>query len=731
MSGSGEGGSTVVADPSGSVWRRWDPHVHMPGTLRSNEFGTTTLAEALDALSATTPPIVAAGVTDYCTTQGFRLAYDAWKSGSGAGIEFLFPNVELRLEVPTAKKGLALNLHLICAPSQVNELDQFLGQLTFPFGGSEYSCSKDGLVSLGRSFSGTPGMDEQAALRIGAEQFKVTFSELRKNYESSRWARENCLVAVAGGRDDGTSGLRTDDSAFDGLRQSIERLAHIIFSSSSQQRDFWIGRGAASLDELASTYGGVKACLHGSDAHEKVKLGKPDGDRFCWLKGDATYDTLRLACLAPETRVSIGSQPPNEGFSHGRIASVTVGGGSSFIGGTIPVNPGLVAIIGARGSGKTALADIIAVGAGSAEPFADPKSFVHRAGHLLNESTVSVAWTHGETTSHDFSPPDELEEPFGRGVRYLSQQFVERLCSSDGVTADLLAEIERVVFDAFPPDRRLGTTSFQELLRLRLAPAKEARRAQAVAIKEIGDDIADQHVLGNGRDRKTADRAAQQKLLEQTEVQITELVKQGSKGDATRLTEVGEALEHQRTRYQAVDLQIRSLEALRDRVASARATSFPRFQATLRDENRAARFKDEDWESFTVDFVGDVDNLVISALQSAQSAAVNIAGAASTGETILPPLDGVSVELLKTKSISELTAEQLRLQTLVGLDARRTSQLKAASQRQSAQRNRLNKLDEEIALADGSSQRIVELSATRTSHYAAVLRGTAPREATT
>jgi ABC-type lipoprotein export system ATPase subunit len=32
---------------------------------------------------------------------------------------------------------------------------------------------------------------------------------------------------------------------------------------------------------------------------------------------------------------------------------------------TIPLNPGLVAIIGARGSGKTALADMIAAGCDS------------------------------------------------------------------------------------------------------------------------------------------------------------------------------------------------------------------------------------------------------------------------------------------------------------------------------------------------------------------------------
>src|SRR3546814_14319470 len=59
---------------------------------------------------------------------------------------------------------------------------------------------------------------------------------------------------------------------------------------------------------------------------------------------------------------------------------------------TIPLNPGLVAIIGARGSGKTALADMIAAGCDSipddawkADEWANP-SFLVRARPLVGDA---------------------------------------------------------------------------------------------------------------------------------------------------------------------------------------------------------------------------------------------------------------------------------------------------------------------------------------------------------
>jgi hypothetical protein len=53
----------------GSEWRRWEPHIHAPGTVLNNQFGGPDPWEAyLQALETRTPAIEAIGVTDYFVT---------------------------------------------------------------------------------------------------------------------------------------------------------------------------------------------------------------------------------------------------------------------------------------------------------------------------------------------------------------------------------------------------------------------------------------------------------------------------------------------------------------------------------------------------------------------------------------------------------------------------------------------------------------------------------------
>lgn len=348
---------------AGSVWRRWDPHVHLPGTALNDQFGSMSVAEALNVLADRTPRIEAVGVTDYLTTDAYRLAAAAAKGGSGSGL-YLFPNVEVRLDIPTAR-GSGVNLHLLTDPSQVDGLDRFVGSLEFSWRDRTYRADAQGLTELGRDFREEPGLDSAAARREGVQQFKVTFEDLRKRFRTDAWARENCLVGVAAGSGDGTSGLQSSDGAFAARRQAIEAFAHFIFSGNPKDAEFWLGDGTLTTVQLSARYGGPKPCLHGSDAHTAEKLGVPDDERYTWLKGDADFGTFKMACLAPSTRAHVGSSAPLTGQEAGRIVRVSVTGADWFANGTVPINPGLVAVIGARGSGKTALADLIAAASGS------------------------------------------------------------------------------------------------------------------------------------------------------------------------------------------------------------------------------------------------------------------------------------------------------------------------------------------------------------------------------
>ena len=89
-------------------------------------------------------------------------------------------------------------------------------------------------------------------------------------------------------------------------------------------------------------------------------------------------------------------------------------------------NPGLVAIIGARGSGKTALADMIAAGCDSISPeawnadeWANP-SFLVRARPLVGDGKVTVNWAVGDPESRALDGSD-ANGPFAyERVRYFA-----------------------------------------------------------------------------------------------------------------------------------------------------------------------------------------------------------------------------------------------------------------------------------------------------------------------
>src|SRR5689334_17019709 len=54
----------------GSLWHRWDPHIHVPGTLLNDQFGADWDAY-FAAVAAAQPRAAALGITDYATLRGY------------------------------------------------------------------------------------------------------------------------------------------------------------------------------------------------------------------------------------------------------------------------------------------------------------------------------------------------------------------------------------------------------------------------------------------------------------------------------------------------------------------------------------------------------------------------------------------------------------------------------------------------------------------------------------
>ena len=236
----------------GSEWRRWEPHIHAPGTIMNNQFtGPTAWRDYLFALEAATPTIEAIAVTDYYVTETYETIVEYKRNGRLPSAKLIFPNVELRLDVATAKGGF-VNLYLFVSPEDADhlaQLERFLSRLHFTVQRDRFDCTRAELIRLGKKVN--PAItDDRAALAYGASQYKVNFRQLREAFAESEWARDNILVAVAGGATDGTSGVI--EAADETLRREIESFADVIFASSQAQREFWLGEQDLNQRKSAS-----------------------------------------------------------------------------------------------------------------------------------------------------------------------------------------------------------------------------------------------------------------------------------------------------------------------------------------------------------------------------------------------------------------------------------------------------------------------------------------------
>jgi len=606
---------------SGSRWYRWEPHVHAPGTVLNDQFkGANSWEGYLKALETATPAIRAIGITDYYSTESYERVCEAQRRWRLTGCDLIFPNIEMRLGIGTVK-GKWVNLHLLVSPEDPDhlaELKRFLARLTFSAHSDSFSCNKDELVRLGQRCDLT-FTDPIAALERGSEQFKVSFDQLKQVYKDSAWAQQNILVAVAGSETDGTSGVRAAADAT--LRQEVEKFAHVIFASSSAQREFWLGRRSLTEEEVRRRYGGLKPCMHGSDAHDEQTAGIPDGDRYSWIKGALAFDTLRQACIDPGGRAFVGDEPPVNAMPSQIIAAVEIKDASWARTPTLELNPGLVAIIGARGSGKTALSDVIALGCDATSERLSPASFLTRARDLLHGTSVSLRWQAGDHSDRSLDGSDEGSSTEYPRARYLSQQFVEELCSAHGMTDALMREIERVIFEAHPLSDRDGAVDFEELLEMRATRVRAARAREEDALADLSEQIGtelekDKLVVGL---KKQIDERS--KLIAGYTRDRSNLVAKGSEARVQRLGALAVAADKVRGNLRYFAAREQSLLSLKDEVGNLRSYQAPEALRRTQERHKASDLKPEEWTPFLLDYKGDVDTSLTTHLASARKGA--------------------------------------------------------------------------------------------------------------
>ena len=183
------------------------------------------------------------------------------------------------------------------------------------------------------------------------------------------------------------------------------------------------------------------------------------------------------------------------------------------------------------------------------------------------------------------------------------------MCSSDGgVNDELLAEIERVIFDEHSAENRAGAATFTELLDMRASRSRLAQSRSQEALAGAVEQMFDQRRKQTELPALQARRRADAKTIENDKKARLALIGSGPEGRTKRLDEILKAVDAKLQQLDAAGRRKQSLDQLRDFVADIRDRKGRSELADLERRHADAGLPPEEWPVFERVFAGDVDS---------------------------------------------------------------------------------------------------------------------------
>ena len=475
----------MLNDARGSLWRRWDLHVHTPASLHHNYgSGSDVWERFITALEQLPEDFSVIGINDYLFLEGYRKVLEFKSQGRLKNIDTFLPVLEFRLArfAGTEDKLRRINYHVVFSNEITSDQieQQFLNQLKAhytlsPGVGQDWGgvVTLQSLEDLGKaiiaSVPDSKKSDYGGPVFEGFNNLNLSVEKIREALDSP-YFKNNYITAV--GKTEWTSLKWNEQSIAE--KKTLINEADALFVSAANPDAYKKARETLRAQNVNDHL------LDCSDAHNWAESGDKDSLGRCdlWVKADPTFRGLQHALLEFEERVYIGSEPPKVTDVKKRpqryIRSIEI----RKVQGTplleewfdclIPFNPGLVAIIGNKGSGKSALADIVALGGNSQQEdnfsFLNKNKFRNSREDKAVHFEATLSWHSDDNEVYRLSRPQDTEDV--ERVRYIPQSYLEILCNefaSEGGGAFEL-ELRAVIFSHIPNAERLGKQSLDALL---------------------------------------------------------------------------------------------------------------------------------------------------------------------------------------------------------------------------------------------------------------------------
>ncbi|QQR06360.1 TrlF family AAA-like ATPase [Flavonifractor plautii] len=439
----------------GSEWRRWELHIHTPGTQKNDNFDGASFAEKWNKYYDDIHAYIGTGedplkniaviaITDYLSIDNYKKVVADKRLP--ASIKFVLPNVEMRIQ-PIANDS-PINIHFLFNPDIIDSVeDRFFSRIKFKYDMTSFSASRSELIRLGKTISSE--LDDESAYTKGIEQFVPSFDKIQEIFANDQELRENTIILVSNSTNDGVSGAinHSDyldsfqgDSQLRAFRQAIYKFVDGVFSATPSDIAYFSGEKAnCPVDLVIKECGSLKPCVHGCDAHKNEKIFEPDQQRYCWIKADPTFNGLKQILYEPKERVRISQMVPDYKAEYYVIENVQFVD-EDFQVAPIVFNENLTCIIGGKSTGKSILLHNLA---NSIDPSQVKEKEDKTSSSTKTIEKVSVTWKDGKK--------DEA-----RKIVYIPQTYLNRLSDAKESTTEIDKIIEEIVW--LDSDAKAGHT---------------------------------------------------------------------------------------------------------------------------------------------------------------------------------------------------------------------------------------------------------------------------------
>lgn len=442
----------TIQFPRGSEWRKWDLHFHTPSSF---DYADKSITNEQIIQTLLENEICAVAITDHHVIDIERIR--ALKKIAANKIS-IFPGIELRSEL-----GGSECVHYIGIFPEDSDLELIWTKL-------------QGQCSL------TPS-------EIKAKGNEKVYCDLKDTAKIIHSL--NGIVTIhAGNKSNSVENIRNAPAYKRAVKGDLVKDAFVNI--------FEIGSEEDKVDYETIVFPSIKQRLPmiiGSDCHDIKSYSLK---QYCWIKADPTFEGLKHAIAEPYRRFCISTIPLKLDIvnknKNNFIESVKVSKTDSktaypWFNCEVKLNTDLVAIIGNKGSGKSALADII--GLAGCTKNDDYFSFLNGERFRkppLNPSasfTVKMTWCDKSESFKKLS--DKIGSAVIERVKYLPQKYIETVCNELG--EEFQAEINKMVFSYLPEEDKLGRKNFDTLMEYMCSSVDDESKLLQKQISEINRDI--------------------------------------------------------------------------------------------------------------------------------------------------------------------------------------------------------------------------------------------------